>query len=230
MGASSALEQAVFAALVATLSLVSRPAAAEKVLANVGGWEVFTDGRAAGFVSFAYGDGYPQADYAPDANGIYHLIDSPQEGGGFRAPSKQNLVLDQTAMGGTTILDQGKINMWRVRSGFISNVFGFGVRNQLTPYTTVTAYVQFWAFVETTDGKRICPITRTRGRDTPSSKVRGAASPPAACERCSHEERPTSMRCTRIVGAWAGRERSTTTDQRWACSDSACSARASRPG
>ncbi len=145
-------------ALVVAVSFVSRPAAAEKVLGNVGGWEVFTDGRAAGFVSFAYGDGYPQSDYAPDANGIYQNIDTPQEGGGFRAPSKQGVVLDQTAMpGGSLILNQGKINMWRVRSGFISNVFGFGVRSQLTPYTTATAYVQIWMFVENNGRQKNLP-------------------------------------------------------------------------
>jgi hypothetical protein len=142
---------------VLAISLVSRRAAAEKVLANVGGWEVFTDGRAAGFVSFAYGDGYPQSDYAPDANGIYQPIDTPQEGGGFRSVSNQGLVRDQTAMGGPVILNQGKINMWRLRSGFISNVFGFGVRSHLTEYTTVTAYVQFWAFVENNGRQKNLP-------------------------------------------------------------------------
>ena len=144
------------------------------MLANIDGWEIFTDGRVAGFVSFAYGDGYPQSDYAPDANGIYRPIDTPQEGGGFRSVSKQGLVLDQTAMGGTGIHDQGKINMWRVRSGFISNVFGFGVRSQLTrEHHACRPTCSSGCSSRTTAGKRTCRTTPTRGRATGSWRAPG---------------------------------------------------------
>jgi len=156
-GASLALRHAVYALLVTALSLVSRPAAAEKVLANVGGWEIFSDGRAAGFISYAHGDGYPQSDYRTDANGIYHPIDTPQEGGGFRSVSQVGLVVDQTAMNGPVIYNQGKIDMWRVRSGFISNVFGFGMRNHVTEYTTATLYLQLWTFVENNGRQKNLP-------------------------------------------------------------------------
>ena len=66
-GATTALRHVVYALLFGAIALHPRPAAAEKVLANFDGWEVYTDGRVAGFVSFAYGDGYPQADYGRDA-------------------------------------------------------------------------------------------------------------------------------------------------------------------
>jgi hypothetical protein len=143
--------------LAAAALLIPRRAAAEKVLTIIDGWEVFTDGRVAGFVSGAYGDGYPQSDYAPDASGIYRPIDTPQEGGGFRSVSKQGLVLDQSMMGGPTIYDQGKINLWRVRSGFISNAFGFGARTHIAENTAVSAYVQFWAFVENNGRQKNLP-------------------------------------------------------------------------
>jgi len=156
-GATTALRQIPYALLVLALVLAPRSAAAEKVLGNVGGWEIYTDGRAAGFVSFAYGDGYPQSDYATDASGIYHSIDAPQEGAGFRSISKQDLILDQSLMGGPAIYSQGKINLWRVRSGFISNVFGFGMRSKLTEYTTMSVYMQFWAFVENNGRQKNLP-------------------------------------------------------------------------
>jgi hypothetical protein len=149
----------VYALLFGAIVLHPRPAAAEKVLANVGGWEIYTDGRAAGFLSFAYGDGYPQSDYGrdPQGNFVTTPVDTPQEGGGFRSVSSQGLVADPSLTGGVPIANQGTINLWRVRSGFISNVFGFGLRNHLTETTTVTAYLQFWAFVENNGRQKNLP-------------------------------------------------------------------------
>ena len=72
---------------VAAVSLVPGRAAAEKVVVNVDGWQIFTDGRAGGFVSHAYGDGYPQTQYGDDPMGIDVVVDTPQEGAGFRSIS-----------------------------------------------------------------------------------------------------------------------------------------------
>jgi predicted porin len=158
-GATTALRHVVYVVLFGAIALHPRPAAAEKVLGNVGGWEIYTDGRAAGFLSFAYGDGYPQPDYGHDVNNNFVTtpVDTPQEGGGFRSISQQGLVADPALTGGVAIANQGKINLWRVRSGFISNVFGFGVRSRLTEYTTMTAYVQFWAFIENNGRQKNLP-------------------------------------------------------------------------
>ena len=49
---------------------------------------------------------------------------------------------------GATVYDQGTIDTWRVRSGFIGNVLGFGVRGQLTQYTKIVTYIQIWSFIE----------------------------------------------------------------------------------
>ena len=114
--------------VVAAVSLVPGRAAAEKVVANADGWQIYTDGRAGGFVSHAYGDGYPQPRYALDpTTGMYAVVDTPQEGAGFRSISENGLLVD-----GTQIYDQGTINLTRVRSGFVSNIFGVGVRGKLT--------------------------------------------------------------------------------------------------
>ena len=43
---------------------------------------------------------------------------------------------------------QGTANQTRIRSGFLGNQFNFGVRGQVTPYTTVTGYISIWAFIE----------------------------------------------------------------------------------
>jgi hypothetical protein len=143
--------------LVTAVCLLPRYATAEKVLANIDGWEVYTDGRAAGFVSFAYGDGYPQSDYGRDTTGKFVPVDTPQEGGGFRSISEQGVAIDPSLTGGAAVYNQGTINLWRIRSGFISNVFGFGVRGRLTENTTLSTYVQFWAFVENNGRQKNLP-------------------------------------------------------------------------
>ena len=156
-GAAATLWRFPYLLLVTALCLVPRPAAAEKVLAHVDGWEVYTDGRAAGFVSFAYGDGYPQSDYGLDTTMKYVPVDTPQEGGGFRSISNQGVAIDPSLTGGAAVYNQGHINLWRIRSGFISNVFGFGLRNRLTENITASVYLQFWAFVENNGRQKNLP-------------------------------------------------------------------------
>jgi hypothetical protein len=136
---------AACALCVVSIVLAERRAAAEKVLANIDNWQVFTDGRAGGFASWSYGDGYPQNVTELDASGNPIPISQPLDGG-FHSVSDQN----QVAPG---LNDQGKINMVRLRSGFISNVFGFGARGAITPNTRLWIYMQFWAFVEN-DGRQ----------------------------------------------------------------------------
>ena len=157
-GATTVLRYILFVVLFgAVVSLSSGPAAAEKVLGNVGGWEIYTDGRAAGFLSYAYGDGYPQPQYGHDLNGNARTtpVDTPQEGGGFKA--RQRPAPRWIPHNGGRILNQGTINMTRVRSGFVSNTFGFGARGHLTESTALTAYIQIWAFVENNGRQKNLP-------------------------------------------------------------------------
>jgi hypothetical protein len=127
-----------------------RTAAAEKILTKVDDWEVYFDGRAGGFASWAYGQGLPADTYVNNFNGMAVPIRSVQ-GGGFPSSREQGPISDPSLVfppGQMLPPNQGTINMGRVRSGFISNILGFGVRGKLTPWTTMTAYVQLWMFVE----------------------------------------------------------------------------------
>ena len=62
-GRAVALRAAAGVLFVAAVAIVPSRAAAEKVVVNADGWQIFTDGRAGGFVSHAYGDGYPAPRY-----------------------------------------------------------------------------------------------------------------------------------------------------------------------
>jgi hypothetical protein len=129
----------VLCSFVLILSLSAREAAAEKVLGHDSDWTVFTDGRVAAFLDYIHADGYPTAPV--DANGapLYDI-----RGGGMLADAEKPL----QASGATGQAPRGTIERLRIRSGFIGNTLGFGVRGPVTANTTVKGYIQLWAWVE----------------------------------------------------------------------------------
>jgi hypothetical protein len=138
-----------------TTFVIPRSALAEKTLAKGDDWQVYTDGRVGGFLSWVHGDGPPVATQKiplPDGTTADETID----GGGWGAQTdKQNAN------------DQGTVNMMRIRSGFLGNQLGLGVRGQITPWTTVMGYIQVWAFVESD--------SRTKGNPNPADIRQGYA-------------------------------------------------------
>jgi hypothetical protein len=116
---------------------------AEKILMKADGWEVFTDGRVAGFVNQVNGDGAlaggPGTYVMTYPDGM--MVRDTVVGGGWPI----------TTTNGNTTVDPpvaGTVNQTRIRSGFLGNQFNFGVRGQVTPYTTVTGYISIWAYIE----------------------------------------------------------------------------------
>jgi hypothetical protein len=139
-------------ALAATLS-VSSSARAEKVLVKEDDWEVYTDGRVGAFLSWVFGDAAPIATKTitlPDGTTVPEVIN-----GGTWPVSAEN----------ESETSQGTVNMMRVRSGFIGNLLGLGVRNQINPQLKASAYIQLWAFIES-DG-------RNKGFPNPSDVRQG---------------------------------------------------------
>ena len=114
-----------------TTFLAPRTALAEKVIAKGDDWEVYTDGRVAGFFSYVHGDAAPVATQV--INGTSETIN----GGLWPATAET-----QSDSG------PGTIDMMRIRSGFLGNQLGLGVRGHVTEWTTVTGYIQIWAYVE----------------------------------------------------------------------------------
>jgi hypothetical protein len=132
----------IFAAcsLLSGMLLFAPKAGAEKVLFKDKDWEVYTDGRVGGFVSYVFGDGLPQQKSVALSDGstapLWDVV-----GGGWQAAA-------EVKTNDPTHPDQGKVSSMRVRSGFIGNVLGIGVRNQLMPNVKVTGYFQIWAYIE----------------------------------------------------------------------------------
>jgi len=88
-------------------------------------WEVYTSGRASAFAELLKGDGLPSAK-------------NP-----MHVPTLEGIPFDPTSLG-----PDGKISAFRVRNGFLANILSLGVRNHLTPDTTLTAQMSIWATIE----------------------------------------------------------------------------------
>jgi hypothetical protein len=135
---------------------------AEKILLKADGWEVFADGRVGGFVSQVNGDGDPVG--SPGTNVVTYpdgmmVRDTPQGGGWSAATTNGNTSANPPV--------QGTVNQTRIRSGFLGNQFNFGVRGQVTPYTTITGYISIWAFIES--------ISQSKSNPNPADVRQGYA-------------------------------------------------------
>src|SRR6186713_57965 len=120
----SRLNKGLLCLTVGALGLLARPAHAEVTLAKGDGWDIFSTGRINGFVSYVNGDGFPIA--SKDANGGLVAL----RGGGL---SQGDAAVEQETDPATgQPVNQGKVVGMRVRSGFLSNVLGFGARRKLT--------------------------------------------------------------------------------------------------
>jgi hypothetical protein len=111
---------------------------------GLGGWELFSNGRINAFFSYTNGDGFPL-----DKEG--RLI----RGGGATGNARRE-PLPGTMTGELT---QGTMESMRVRSGFLGNIIGVGMRRNVTEYTRVVGYLSIWAQVESEDRRKYLPVT-----------------------------------------------------------------------
>jgi hypothetical protein len=122
-------------------SLPARRAAAEQTLVKTDKWELFTDGRIGGFASFAVGDAYPKST----------ALNTPYGGG---VGTNDATSIDNTPP--DTPLPQAKLRSLRIRSGFLSNIFAFGARTQISDMK-LTSYIQFWSDIESEGSRKYVP-------------------------------------------------------------------------
>lgn len=110
--------------------------------------EIYTSGRVGGFFSYGFGDAYPVPLNAAGGETI-------RPGGGLD-PGSDTVPKVVDGMDRSDL--QGTINSMRVRTGFVPNVLGFGMRTHLTQSTELTAYISFWNTIEALGGRKTAPI------------------------------------------------------------------------
>ena len=110
---------------------------------------VFANGRVNAFQAYTRGDSYPIPLYDPAQPGV---IIHTAKGGGIEAFATRPLDATGVQLSPGTI--RGLTNSERVSV----DVFGFGVRRQPTQWTTATAYMSIWAFIESEAHRKYRPV------------------------------------------------------------------------
>jgi hypothetical protein len=124
--------------------LVSKSASAEVTLIEKDGWTFFADGRINAFFSVASGDGFPEPLPAPQ-------IADPASGGMMDARPAYSIYgadAGWTVKAPTFEGTNGKLFTTRTRSGFLGNVFGFGLKRKITETTTAKGYIAIWGMID----------------------------------------------------------------------------------
>src|SRR5215471_379450 len=129
------------AAIAVTFTLGARQAGAEIPIVQGGGWELYTDGRVGGFISYTKGDGFP----------LTTPTQTPRGGGIDHNAAVQISDPNQPDV-------QPTIDTMRIRSGFVSNILGIGLRRQLSEQTKLSVYLQLWSDIETESQRKYLPM------------------------------------------------------------------------
>src|SRR5258706_10511 len=134
----------VSVALAASLAFVC-PAAADVFIAKIDGWELFTNGRVNAFFSYGQGDSNPLPLVAGE---------NITPGGGLDTSYDNIPVIGPDGM---PLQVQGTFKSMRLRSGFVPNVLGFGLRRQVNENTTLKIYTSFWGTIATESQRKTYP-------------------------------------------------------------------------
>lgn len=129
-----------------------RRAHAEITLLKSDLWEVYTDGRIAGFFSYGFGDANPVASVLDPNETIV-------QGGGLSAGVDGRPRKDAN---GNNL--QGTFGNMRVRSGFVPNVLGLGFRRRFSETTMLSAHFALWMTIDS-DAQRKTEPVRTAGQE-----------------------------------------------------------------
>jgi hypothetical protein len=126
--------------------LVDHEARADVSIVKTDGWELYTRGRAAAFFSYGWGDADPLArpgEIIPLGGGLDTGSDSiPQIGP------------DGMPIAGA----QSTFQSMRIRSGFVPNQLGIGLRRSMNEDTTLSAYIGIWATIDSESQRKATPV------------------------------------------------------------------------
>jgi hypothetical protein len=121
-----------------------------------GGWEFYTTGRVNAFLSYAHGDGMPVAPLDPMTSAPLWQYKGAGGTGNGDSESRSDPIYGPDGM---TVVGytQGIIDTMRIRSGFVGNVLGFGLRRNFDAQTKVTAFISTWSIVESVARRKYYP-------------------------------------------------------------------------
>jgi len=141
------LRSALVPAAFAMLCGFGRTARAEVAIVKTDGWELYTQGRVNAFLSYGWGDAIPIArdgEVIPAGGGLNTGNDTtpPPPGPNGMPPTGA----------------QSTFRSMRVRSGFVPNQLGFGLRRNESDDLTISAYIGIWATIESEAQRKATPV------------------------------------------------------------------------
>lgn len=128
--------------------LLPRAAAAEVTLVEKDGWSVFITGRVQAFLNYNKGDGSP---FGKVLDGNRNTVEL--RGGG---QSENDAYHEYPENPQPT--ERGKIEELRIRTGFVGNVLGFGIRKQINEKTDVMAYTAVTTYIDSTNRRKYLDV------------------------------------------------------------------------
>lgn len=128
--------------------LLSYEAKADVTLIEKDSWTVFINGRMQAFFNYNQGDGFPTAPRDGNNNLVSLYAGGP--GGGDAAIELEKGANPET--------DAGKVQDLRIRTGFVGNVIGFGIKKQLTPDTVVSGYTAVTVYIDSTSRRKYAGV------------------------------------------------------------------------
>jgi predicted porin len=158
---STSLKSAVAAAALLVGLSSSREAHAEVTLVKTDNWEVFTTGRVNAFFSYGWGDTNPPDGHKVTLPGLGLVTEQIPAGGGLITGVDS---IPKIGPDGMPINGQGTFRSMRVRSGFVPDVFGLGLRWQLNDTTVLKTYFAIWGTIES-EGLRKSSIVYADARE-----------------------------------------------------------------
>lgn len=132
-------------------ALLARPAQAEVVLLDKDGWTAYMNGRMQAFLNYNQGDGLPPMIRDGNDNSV------SLQGGGVGATdaaTERQLRPDGTYDPN----DPGKVQELRIRTGFVGNVLGFGIRKKLSEDTTIGGYTAVTVYIDSPSRRKYAPV------------------------------------------------------------------------
>jgi hypothetical protein len=137
------------AAAIASSLLLPKVASAEITLFDKDGWTVYMNGRVQAFLNYNKGDGFPKPGVKDGNN---NNVDFK---GGGQGPGD---AYHEHAEGADLSTDVGKIEELRIRTGFVGNVLGFGIRKKLNEQHEVLAYTAVTTYIDSTNRRKYLDV------------------------------------------------------------------------
>lgn len=128
--------------------LLPRAAAAEVTLVEKDGWSVYITGRVQAFLNYNKGDGYPGTAALKDGNQNTLQL---RAGGQDQAEAYHEFP-------GNDPTSLGKIEELRIRTGFVGNVLGFGIKKQINANTDVQAFTAVTTYIDSTQRRKYLEV------------------------------------------------------------------------